>query len=104
MSDIRNEAEQYLRHGVGSIAAAFALQGSRRWQFDMTTRERAADMLKELVGLFHHTDIAADPRTEAAEASAKDVTFQCFLRSVMTTSRRKKSRETRHHDRGPSHA
>ena len=69
--------------GVPALCAAFNIAGSRAWNVDLKTRQRAAALLEELVALFERSVItSAIPVTRPNDAQAprwRDVDFAAFL-------------------------
>lgn len=82
MSNLKEEAEEHLKHSVMSAAAAFNLGRERAWNFAPEVGQRAEELLGELVGLFQRNPIVrVNPpaHIRRLEAYKQDPAFIHFL-------------------------
>lgn len=95
MTDLREQAEKELEHGICGVIAAFGLAECREWKFDATVREDAERLIRELMSLFHRSNIEENARVvalkAATEAASNDRQFQVFLAHAQKRPRRQRS-------------
>ena len=88
LADLRKQADERLMHGGCSVMRAFNLTNESSWTFAPETRARAEQLLRELVCLFHESEIRPQPIALAKG----DGDFRRFMQAAMAKPQRKRLR------------